>query len=305
MTSARNFELFLENIMLQFDNPPICCSFIFQAIKTWNWLKSAKEIGLTLSEESITDFNLLELNLRHLEHIRTQKFTTIEEADTGADWEWWINFDDNWIGLRIQAKKLDSHSLKYKALHQKKSQIDDLINQALSSSPPLIPLYVFYNYTTNNEIIDEWKCKINSTCVLGNENWFGCGISHAYCVKDVLEKKKGKKFVDILEVSYPWSCLVCCNNSSYNNNDLPNKIHDFIKKGFGNIYNLNDIQEENFITKEPPSYVYNIIKREYISESDWNMIVKEKKISMITVISNRIEFMSDNNLSNIRRFQCR
>lgn len=270
------------------ENIPLCCSFIFQAKQTWNWIKSANEISLTLSEESITDFNLLELNHRHLKNIRTQKFTTVEEAETGADWEWWINTDDNWIGLRIQAKKLDSNSLKYKALNKKKTQIDDLIDHAQSSSPPLIPLYVFYNYSADKKIINEWKCKIDPTCGPGDESWFGCGISHAYCVKDVLKEKKGKKFKDIIEVSYPWSCIVCCIYSLNNDDDLPNKIQDFIKKGFGYIFDMKEIQEENFITKEPPAYVYDLIKSGVISDSNRSM-VEVKKINQVTVISNRIE----------------
>lgn len=287
MTNIYTFEEFLiRHILMRLNNPTICESFIYQSTKTWNWIKSGNKTGIILSEESITDFNLLELNLRHPNNIKTQKFTKAQEHNTGADWEWWICDKDHWIGLRIQAKKIYSNSV-YQALHDNEEQIDNLIEHASSNPTPLIPFYVFYNYIEDKTFYDDWECKIDPNCHIDDESWFGCTLSYAYEVKKVLENKKGKKgkgkkFSDIIKISYPWSCLVCCCTSS-KSNFISDKIFSFLKKAFIEKSDCENIEFSDFIRSKPPNYVNKIKKGETLSDIDWN-ILQNKKIGMVTVI---------------------
>lgn len=290
MSNFNTFEEFLyEYILTRLNKPYICPSFIYQSIKTWNWIKSGNISGITLSEESLTDFNLLELTLRHPNNIKTQKFTKNQESKTGADWEWWIYESNHWIGLRIQAKKLYSNSSLYESLNESETQIEKLIKRASTNSIPLIPLYVFYNYSEDKTFFNEWECKIDPSCHIDDESWFGCTISYAPDVKKVLENKKrekgkGKKFIDIIKISYPWSCLVCCNTSS-KNNFIPNRIFSFFKKAFFNKSDSETIELSDFIRLEPPNYVNKIKDGETLSDKDWNML-NNNKIGMVTVILN-------------------
>jgi len=296
MTNIETFEEFLiRYIFLRLNNPTICESFSYQSIKTWNWIKSGNKTGINLSEESITDFNLLELNLRHLNNIKTQKFTKAQEHNTGADWEWWICDKDLWIGLRIQAKKI-YNNLVYQALHDNEEQIDNLIEDASSNSTPLIPFYVFYNYIEDKTFYDDWECKIDPQCHIDDASWFGCTLSYAYNVKKVLETKKaekgkGKKFSDIIKISYPWSCLLCCNRSS-KNNLLPNRIFSFLKKAFIDECDVENIRETNFLTNKPPDYVNKVKDGESLSKNDWDML-QNKKIGMVTVLLTRKDSICD------------
>lgn len=149
-----------------------------------------------LSEDSITDFNLLELQFLNPFEIRSQKHSNVKEGKTGADWEWWLNTDDNWLGFRIQAKKLDIKKMEYKELDyinkKGEKQIDLLIKDALDNSPPLFLLYVFYNNWDTSKFTPKWNCKIldhNCIDILGDEPLFGCGFSYAESVKEILDKK--------------------------------------------------------------------------------------------------------------------
>ncbi len=260
-------------------NTDLCNDFIIQAVRVWNWLKTSLQTRIILSEETITDFILLELQSRHPYEIITQKYTKRQESRTGSDWEWWLNSGSNWLGLRIQAKKLDSNNLEYPGLDKVNlygRQVDLLITNSLQSQPKRIPLYVFYNYWDNNKYtLRKWNCKTYPTDI----KMLGCGLVYAQLVRNVLNT--GSKLLkDIAPLMYPWSCLVCCLGYSKSKNDLPNRAFDFIKGAF-----KMKISKEEFITKEVPSYVYKIIERKTLTEEEWEKI----DVFRITIIREKRE----------------
>jgi len=264
----------MRKFLSRMPNMNLCDGFIIQAKKVWNWLKTSIQTGIVISEESITDFVLLELQSRHPHEIITQKYTKRQESQTGADWEWWLTSGNKWLGLRIQAKKIDSKNLKYPELdkvNQYGRQVDLLIKNALQSQPNRIPLYIFYNYwDTNNYILKYWNCGTYPQDV----EMLGCGLVDTFRVKNVLNT--GSKLLkDIAPSMYPWSCLVCCLGYSRNKDDLPNRAFDFIIGAF-----KVEMSREEFITEEAPSYVYKIMEGNILTEEEWRKI----GVNRITII---------------------
>lgn len=261
----------------------ICDDFINQSIKTWENLKLSIQTGINLSEESITDFNLLELQSKHPYEIRTQKFSRLRESKVGADWEWWLGSQGIWLGLRIQAKKLNFMTLSYSELDKKNKygqQIDLLIRCAFNNTPKLVPLYVFYNYWDVSVFDPPWLCGTYSKCL----SMLGCGLTYAEYIKKILNNGS-KSLKDISQVMYPWSCLVCCKGYSRENGNLPNRTFDFIVGAFRKEFVNKEFAKEDFITQKAPVYVYKIMEGVTLSEEDWERI----KVDRITVIHKKEE----------------
>lgn len=65
----------------------LCETFRRQAFWTWEQLARARALRVHLGEESLTDFNLLEIRSRHSDEVVTKTFTKAQEGILGADWE--------------------------------------------------------------------------------------------------------------------------------------------------------------------------------------------------------------------------
>jgi hypothetical protein len=89
----------------------------FLARRAWERQEDGHVHGLSPAEESLTDYLLLDLKLRHPDRIHVRKFTKWQEGrTTGADWEWWFGDRRGWFGMRVQAKKLNSGRRLYSGL---------------------------------------------------------------------------------------------------------------------------------------------------------------------------------------------
>lgn len=134
-------------------------SFHYVSKDTYSWIRNQAHV----KEESITDRILYELN-RNNPYVICNEFKRNEEALNGADWEWWLLFDDpfevhnfdtdnrglsNTVAyrFRIQAKKLltDGKDKNYVFRYANKNdfQIKMLIERAKEERA--IPLYAFYS----------------------------------------------------------------------------------------------------------------------------------------------------------------
>ncbi|MCM4083551.1 hypothetical protein [Paractinoplanes hotanensis] len=70
------------------------------------WSTTAgRSVGLVPVEPTFTDNALLKLATQHRDRVKIQRFTAHEEAQNGADWEWWIRDHHRYTGFRIQAKR--------------------------------------------------------------------------------------------------------------------------------------------------------------------------------------------------------
>lgn len=273
--------------MYQTTSGSLCGDFIAKAIQTWNRIKYSELWGLGILEESITDFNLLDLQIRHPQEIVTQKFPKPREAKEGADWEWWLGSEVFWLGLRVQAKILSPQKLRYLHLGYKNiygRQIELLINHSFKNQYPKIPVYVFYNYWDVNRFDPPWLCPTYSKSV----EMLGCGVSEAISVKSILDQGSDN-LQDIADVMYPWSCLVCCKGFSKRNERLPFRAFDFVLGAFGRYIKKEaefPLYERNrFVLKKAPSYVYKILEGQRLSEEEWSKI----EVNRITVIYERGE----------------
>lgn len=251
----------------------LCQDFVLQAEETWNMMKLGHDTKIDVAEESITDWNLLKLQVNHPHEIRTQKFTKPVEGREGADWEWWLGEDDLWLGLRVQAKRIDSDQLRYQYLNHKTrygNQADLLIDYAGKSQPPRIPVYVFYNYWDSDKFDPHWLCPAHPKKL----EMLGCGVVEATLVRSILAR--GHDDIQTLSsVMYPWSCLVCCQGFSRGDYRLPFAAFRFLSSAFKierkdaekDLY-----EEKRFVSKSPPEYVYRILEGEKLSSEEWEKI---------------------------------
>jgi len=258
----------------------LCDDFIKVSKDTWKKLRLSSQVNIRLSEETITDTLLLYLASRHPNKIKTQKYTKFQESKTGADWEWWItsssSIQNQWLGLRIQAKIIDVETLEYPHLDYRTSQgqlqVDVLISSAINSSPSRVPLYVFYNYWDIRQFRPPWLCGSYPFTI----SMLGCGVSTAWYVRSCL--RNGNKSVQtIASQMYPWSCLVCCRG--FANGPLPLRVLGFIQNAFKR-EGIDFPLTEKFLKIEPPAYVYKVIKGIDLSEKEW----EQAGVKWITVI---------------------
>ena len=84
---------------------PLCPTFRSVAVDVVWRTQMGRSVGLVPRETTFTDNALLQLAISHPERISVQQFTQQQEAETGADWEWWFHDWDGFAGFRTQAKR--------------------------------------------------------------------------------------------------------------------------------------------------------------------------------------------------------
>jgi len=255
----------------------LCQDFTKQSRKTWNTLRKAEHLGLSISEESITDFNLLELEQRHQHEIITRKFNRRRERQEGADWEWWLVSPGLFLGLRIQAKKIDSQTLNYPHLGYSTPnghQIDILIKEAVRSSPPKIPMYVLYSYWDHTTFYAAWPCRSHRRDI----RMFGCSIVEARALRSKIHQGK-TGLADIDYLLHPWSCMICCNRPSPHKTALSLRSFNFISETFADKSDF-PYRTEEYVAKEPPWYVTAILEERKLPESAG----EEIGVDLVTII---------------------
>ena len=103
-------------------------------------------VDLNYGEETITEFNLLEIRRRHHKIVEILAFTKPEERKIGADWEWWIIGRIYTYKMRVQAKLTKSGEkvdFTYKSKSSNKLQRDILIEKA--ERDEMQPVYCIYS----------------------------------------------------------------------------------------------------------------------------------------------------------------
>lgn len=257
-----------------------------QAVWTWEQIRQGTVTGIKFSEETITDVNLQELQRSHPQEIRTRKCSRHVESINGADWEWWLHSHDWWLGLRVQAKKIDPQRLIYRNLDKKSRtnrQIELLTDKALRNQPPMIPVYVLYNYWDVRKHDPPWHCGTYAKMI----EMLGCSICHAMSLKHIMDQG----FMDLEMISgqmYPWSCLVCCHGFSEADNGLPKRALDFLRGAFKEHMKEEEAEllaRTEFVVTEAPYYVYRILEGEELEEQEWEKI----GVSRISLISEKKE----------------
>lgn len=196
------------------------------ALDTWVMLRDSLELDISISEETITDINLLNLKRKNFSEFVIWKCPKDQEANTGVDWEWFIGSNSvGWHRYAIQAKKLclkgryrgTYNKLYYKPKNKTQEQIELLENYAKVTNS--IPIYCFYNYKDISIYSpqDYWLRKIWKCCSPDMDiQQLGCTVTPLEVVKEIINGKNKKyntfEYIHDNDKTIPWRCLTACPN---------------------------------------------------------------------------------------------
>jgi hypothetical protein len=251
--------------------PTLCDSFISKARETWSLILLGAAYGLIPGEETLTDLNLLTLKAVHPVYVEIRLFSRHQETALGADWEIWFNAGARYLGLRVQAKKLDPRTGRYETLRgmEAASQADNLITRAAAERPPRWPMYVLYNgWHPTDAVVPAWNCPTYAR----DESMFGCAIASAESVRGCIVAGT-VDLVSVLQAALPWSCLVCCRG--WSDGDLVDRAQSLL----GVLAGEETVRGET--TEAPPAYVSMAFEPQSASEPS------EPDLSHVLLVSER------------------
>lgn len=232
---------------------PLCDTFIAMAQKIWTELGRARLLGISRSEETVTENLLLQIKSAHPREVETFQFNKHEESITGADWEWWLTDGQLWVGFLVQAKILRQKANIYSSIKHKvrgRPQIDILLDQANLKGIPA--LYFLYNHTSLTFPKLSWNCLSTAPQL----EQLGCTVAHAAAIKPLI-KQGGVGISTLGPVCIPLRCLVCCQGfpGSSVHLSLPGRANGIIQYlaacGAGEAVHAH----LPTLRSEPPSYV--------------------------------------------------
>ena len=293
-------------------------SFHYVSKDTYSWIRNQAYV----KEESITDRILYELNSNN-PYVICHEFKRNEEALNGADWEWWLLFDDpfethgfykdtqslsNTVAyrFRIQAKKLlaDNKDKNYVFRYANKNdfQIKLLIERAKEERA--IPLYAFFSNASreSKEVSINLNGKeflFNNVCSYCKNGIYLLSATWAYDnhFKAIDHKSTSQ---DIVNESFPASILdfiVPSDHPDYNYR--LHGYHDFL---YHKKIVLNQIQkalsETSYMYKhgEFPKYLSTLISQlDYRNESE----------ESISFYQDQIEYVEPEDVCGVGLIDCR
>ncbi|MGV8104256.1 MAG: DUF6615 family protein [Mesotoga sp.] len=244
----------------------LCTLFKSISQHVWRFLELSSTTGIGVSEESITDGILIALAACGGKNVVVRKFSRNQESKNGADLEMWFHLKKKFVGLLIQAKKLDSSSNSYKYIdHKNGKQLSDLLS---SASTLLIPSYLLYNFWKKHP-----KKQLPNPSII-----YGCAVSNAHDIQPHL-KKPNNTLQSMFPIETPFQCLTCdCESSDHahlSRLDLRKVAKTFVSR---EEREMNDYNK--YITDNPPDYVRRLLRGEELRLED----KKELKTSRIVVI---------------------
>lgn len=195
-------------------SPHLCTELRRLAVRTWRRLYSSRRYQKPFSEETITEWNLLDLDCLEIPGIRIRSFTKREEFNEGADWELWLRgLSGDWIAYRMQAKVINKRSAEFSDLHYRSPRGDDyqsdvLIDRCRNHSHQPAPVFVLYcNWDVRGREPAPQTCSIHPPV----EN-FGCSIVSAHTVVKLRNHPQLRKPRDLDSLSpylRPWHVIAC------------------------------------------------------------------------------------------------
>ena len=179
------------------------------AERTWDRIKDGFELDISQGEETITDFNLLEMLRSGVKTLKVVKLSKDEEAIKGIDWEWWIGSrSQGWLRYVVQAKKIDFSSQRYNNLGHKVNNVPQIdLLEIFARKIAAIPLYCFYNYSQATNLQSYWQCGFQY-----EEKQFGCTVAPSSTIRRALNSRgcRNFEFIHSQHNTIPWRCLLKC-----------------------------------------------------------------------------------------------
>ncbi len=116
-----------------------------QSFWTADRMVSGELHGVAQHEETLTESNLLDIQLECPDVVAVHPTSHFEEAWTGADWSWVFHTQGESIGMLVQAKRPGSDGIYDGLVHKVRGefQVDLLIRTAEEDG--IYPVYVLYN----------------------------------------------------------------------------------------------------------------------------------------------------------------
>ena len=236
------------------------------AKRTWENIRDGIATVIVLGENTLTENNLLEIQRRHPDEVRLFKFDQIREGtETGADWEWWLtnHRQNKWMGLRVQAKKLNCDKLTYDAINHRTQKNGPQINLLISNANDngLVPLYCFYNYFPAQN-----QTTFLSRCGSYREptELMGCTLASAQGVNRIRPLKHRKQLAKLEGKCLPWHCLVCCEGFA-----RPTQRLDLVDRAAAVLNSILDIDHDGInIREQPPAYIRDMMESWFLKRTD-------------------------------------
>lgn len=213
-----------------------------------------------VKEPSLTDWLLFDISSR-VPNVLYYAFTQHEEArTTGADWEWWFVFRRQSMRLRVQAKKIHPTANNYSSLARTNRhglQIDMLLKDARQVNA--IPLYALYSAVSTNVMCGLRSQKHrDGVFIAGGQQLYNTFIAGP------------RKFIgvsDLLALSNPFSCFVCCPLVRASEDDMQR----YFEKYYATEFYPTSSNTENPVGfhRELPSYVSSFLEYGQEQLPDW------------------------------------
>src|ERR1700722_1256770 len=184
--------------------PSLCATFRKEAGVVWNRMRTAAQLGLALSEETLTECSLYNIALVHQgAEIVIDLATKPAEAKHGADWEWWFIRSGKGVGFRVQAKRLFAAGQYNSLLKSGKDpyeQLDKLVQA--SAKEGLEALYCFYNFS---HPLGNFAGPNPCRHAYRASSFWGCSLAFPDQVKNSATNQLAK----LRPIMHPWHTLVC------------------------------------------------------------------------------------------------
>jgi hypothetical protein len=194
---------------------PLCPSFRSIAANVAWSTTAGRSVGLVPLEPTFTDNALLALAIQHRGQVKIQRFTSYEEARSGADWEWWIRDRHGYAGFRVQAKRANPDTGRI-ALDQPAAatapfdkQIEAFVNRCRADN--ILGLYCIYSdrQPSRPQLAGPGPCPHGPA----DPAQWGCTIVLAETALR-LEASNQRDAATVLSSGMPWYHLVCPTGAS-------------------------------------------------------------------------------------------
>lgn len=232
MRGGRHVLVLREDPRLQVSDAfgDLCGLFCEAAIGVWDDLADTQNSGAALSEDSITDYLLLNMKRRSRQVVYYRYTRTEEHRKSGADWLWLFVSGRRGFPLLVQAKRLYSDE-KYRALaHAPKKRYDQLnMLERHARQNGFFPMVCFYNQWRGRQ---GWAAKKFE----GEHRLWGCAVAKPSQVKATLRAKPDNSLANVGPLSMPWHFLTCPGAAPVDAasvQELPDRVRDRVVRQFG------------------------------------------------------------------------
>lgn len=221
------------------------------ACSTWNLLADAKRLGLSFSEDTVSDLNMLQIARSHVNAVKVSRVTNRQEHFVGFDWMWLVSAPGvGRVIYVVQAKKMrldNTPSYAYGTLKYPRCppfQIDVL--QKFADKIGAVPLYCFYNNVSNSEVTNHWHCRDRP-----DPPQMGCTLVPLGAVQVVHngDGKRDFRRIHHCQCAVPWRCLFHPNCSKFS----------FQRKAVDAPTNMDQTQDNNAVRGAAFEYLSGVL----------------------------------------------